>query len=85
MYAAFFFSFFLLSHFIKLHFIVYAITLVPIFPSLLPLPKPLPLPLPQAISTPLSLSMGHTYMLFGYSIPLCCTLHPHDYSVTTNL
>ena len=43
-------------------------------------------PLPQAISPPLSLSMGHECKFFGCSISYTALyLHPHDYSVTTYL
>ena len=54
----------------KLYFIDYAIIVVPIFPPL-PLPsKPSPAAtLIQANPTPLSMSMGHAYMFFGYSVP----------------
>ena len=41
-------------------------------------------PLPQAIFTPLSLSIDYACMFFGYLF-LCCILHPHDYSLITNL
>ena len=52
--------------FLKLHFIDYAITVVPFFP-LLP-PSTQPPPLPQAIPIPLFMSMGHAYKFIGYSI-----------------
>ena len=46
--------------------IFYAITVVPTFFPFAPL-HPAP-PLPQAIPTPLSLSMGHTYTFFGLGV-----------------
>ena len=52
-----------LSFLFTLYFIVYAITVVPVF-HLYPAPQR-----PQTIFTPLSMSMGHDYMFFGYSIP----------------
>lgn len=45
-------------------FIVYARTVIPVFPPCLPPAGPLPLL--QAI--PILLSMGHVCMFFGYSI-----------------
>ena len=44
-----------------------------------------PTPLTQAIPTPLSISMVHAYYVPWLLSALCCTLHPYDYSVTTNL
>ena len=48
-------------------------------------PPPSPTPTLQAIPTPLSMSMHDAYIFFGYSMSYACTLHPPDYSVTTNL
>ena len=58
------------SFLFKLHFIDYAVTVVPIFP---PLPSSTQHPpLPQAISPPLFMSKHHSCKFFGYSIS--CTV-----------
>ena len=56
--------------FLKLYFIDYAITVVPIFTLLLPSSQHPPVP--QASPTPLFMSIGHAYEFFGYSIS--CTV-----------
>ena len=53
--------------FLKLHFIDQSITVVPVFPPLLPLYSA-PHPWPQATPTPLFVSTGHAGKSFGYSI-----------------
>ena len=53
---------------LKLIFIVYAITVVSIFPPLLPFPKLLPFP--QSIPTALFMSMGDGYMCFVQTLLL---------------
>ena len=62
----------------KLYFIVYGITVVPILPSLTP-PSNAPPQFPQVIPTPC------IYVLWLWLCSLCCTIHPCNYSVTTNL
>ena len=52
------------------------------FPLCPPPPSPL---LPQAIPTLLSRFMGPRIYVLWILYSLCCTLHPHGYSVTTNL
>ena len=59
-------------NFLKLYFIVYTTTVVPIFSPFVPLHQ-VPI-LPQAVPLLLSMSLGHTYVLFGYCIP-CSVLH----------
>ena len=72
------------SVFLKIIFIDYAITVVPIFPSLSPLPSNHH-SLRQSIPTLLFMSMGHTFKFFWLLRFLYCTLIPHGYSVTTYL
>ena len=67
--------------FMKLYLADYAITVVPIFPSFFPLPSP-----PNSSGNPHNIVHVHgkyIYILWLLYF-LCCTLHPHDYSVTTN-
>ena len=69
-------------NFFKLCFIDYDISVVLIFSPISPCSMQHP-PFCQGIPPPLFTSMGHAYRFFGYSIS--CTLHPHNYSVTTDL
>ena len=68
----------------KLYFIIYAITVVPIFPPC-PFHQVAPPQLPQAIPIPF---LVHIHGLCIYVLWLlyflCCTLHPQDNLVTTN-
>ena len=41
--------------------------------------------LPEAIPRPLSTSVGPAQLVLWLLYSLCCTLHPHEYSVTTYL
>ena len=79
-------STFIISHnnhfFFKLCFIVYAITVVPNFPSF-SLSTQHPHSLRQSSNCCPCPWVMHVCSLVLYS--LCCTLHPHDYSLTTNL
>ena len=51
-------------------------------PQIFPCPLPPP-PAPSGICTPLSMFMGHGYVLWLLYF-ICYTSHPHNYSVTTN-
>ena len=58
--------YFLFFYFIKLYLTDYVITVVLMFPSLIPSTQhPL---LHQAIPTPFFMSRGHVYKFFGYSL-----------------
>ena len=67
----------------RAYFIVYANTVVPIFPSLCPSTQT-PHPHPQAIPTLLSWSWIMDMCSSSTLFPVLY-LHPHDYFVTTNL
>ena len=62
---------------LKIIFYCYSITNVPIFPPLLsPAPPSCPPLLPQSIPTLLSMSMGHSYMVFVQALSLLSTIIP---------
>ena len=80
LYFGFVYSFFLFL----LYFNIYVITVVPNFPpSSLSTQCP---PFPQVVCTPFIVHVhGSCIYVLWLLYSLCCSLHPHHYSVTANL